>query len=151
LIDIGLASEHLVCSDLAFQGYKVSLAPQMCSYDLIVDVNGLLLRVQVKATAGQYFWNNTKAPKYRFRLQKGGGNVARHKKQHRKNYDPSEVDIFALVAGDSKVIAYIPVTGPITNCLEFYPTSDNRRSTSRVITEFPFDKALEKLLESKAA
>lgn len=144
-IDIGRAAELLVASDLEFQGYKVTLAGQMCSYDLLVDTGSQILRVQVKATSGPYKWNNNnKASKYRFKLQRGGGNVS-IKKTKRKDYDPSEVDMFALVACDIRKIAYIPVVGKITNTMELYPTHNNRRSTSKVITDYPFNKALNQL------
>lgn len=148
-IDLGRAAELLVASDLEFQGYTVSFAPQMCSYDLLVDVGGRILRVQAKATKSPYTWDNKKSDKYRFRLQKGGGNIIKGQVK-RKNYDPSEVDIFALVAADIKTIAYVPVIGHITNCLEFYQSPDNmRRSTSKVITDFPFNKALSQLIDFK--
>ena len=99
----GCAGEHLVCFDLLLQGYNAFLTDQNCAYDVAVDIDGRLVRVQVKSTreprsipqrvnhrAG-YMWNVRRAGK-------GGA----------RNYKDSDFDLLALVALDTKQIAYLP-------------------------------------------
>lgn len=49
---LGHAGEHVVCADLLIAGYKAFLASQVCQYDVLVETDFGLLRLQVKATAG---------------------------------------------------------------------------------------------------
>ena len=49
-LELGKAAEHLVCADLIMQGYRAFLSDQGLPYDILVDVQGVFVRVQVKAT-----------------------------------------------------------------------------------------------------
>lgn len=149
MIDIGLASEHLVCSDLILQGYPAHLTSQMSPYDIAVDVNGFLLRVQVKATAKKTSYTNPNKPdRYRWQIKRSRKDW---KTGLKVNYKPGDFDILALVATDIKTIAYLPFKDHMQTTIEMYDTKDIRRSTSRNIYEFTFERAISELLESKAA
>lgn len=96
---VGTAAEHLVCAELLLSGHRAFLADQNCPYDVAVDASGRLVRLQVKATRGPrslpgrqgaYMWNVRRAGK-------GGARV----------YRVGEFDILALVALDSRRIAYL--------------------------------------------
>lgn len=106
-INLGLAAEHLVCADLILQGYNVMLAAPGLPYDVLVDDNGKLVRVQVKATQGTRVWARGKGKYYRFGLRRSKGS--------RRRMDTSETDWFAFVALDTKQIAYVPIRDMVSN------------------------------------
>jgi hypothetical protein len=99
----GTAAEHLVCADLLLQGYNAFLTDQNCAYDVAVDVAGLLVRVQVKATRKlrPLPQRAVNTPGYMWHVRRAG-------KGGRRNYDGSEFDLLALVALDVQRIAYLP-------------------------------------------
>jgi len=100
---VGTAAEHLVCFDLLMSGYRAFLTDQNCPYDVAVEVDGRLVRVQVKSTRlpraipqrakhiSAYMWHVK-------RTGKGGKGVYTH----------GDFDVLALVALDIKTIAYLP-------------------------------------------
>ena len=47
---IGVAGEHLVCFDLITRGFTCFMTEQGLPYDVIADINGKLVKVQVKTT-----------------------------------------------------------------------------------------------------
>ena len=49
-LQIGKAGEHLVCSDLILQGFNAFLADQGLPYDVVVDNDNKLWKIQVRAT-----------------------------------------------------------------------------------------------------
>lgn len=95
-LQIGKAAEHLVVADIILQGYSAFLADAGLPYDVVVDVDGALLRVQVKATMGGM---PTRPHVYRFGLRAGKG-VRRRQS--------GTADLFAFVALDTKAVAYVP-------------------------------------------
>lgn len=99
----GHAAEHLVCADLLLQGFTAFLTDQVCAYDIAADVAGRLIRIQVKSTrtpraipqrVGHY-------PAYMWHVRRAGKGGARI-------YGDSDFDILALVALDTRQIAYMP-------------------------------------------
>lgn len=99
----GTAGEHLVCADLLLHGYAVYLATQACAYDVVADCAGRLIKIQVKATMSP-----------RPFLQRGQSHITgytwspRQGKGARRAYLESAFDVLALVALDTKQIAYVP-------------------------------------------
>jgi hypothetical protein len=99
-LQMGKIGEHLVCADLLSQGYNAFLTDQGLPYDICVDYNGKIYKVQVKCTLkrGAYKIN----PKlYQFNTKKGKGSYRRFNKE--------DIDCMALVALDIKCIAYIHI------------------------------------------
>lgn len=101
-LDIGKVGEHLVCADLILKGYKAHLSDQGLPYDVIADVNGKLLKIQVKTTRGvrpipQRF---KYTPAYLFHIKRCG-------KGGKKKYQSYDFDVMALVALDKNIIGYI--------------------------------------------
>ncbi len=101
---IGKAAEHLVCCDLILSGRNAMMADAGQPYDILVDSgDGVFTRVAVKGTtrmynrAGHY-------PVYRFGLRKTATRTKLERRGSVKN-----IDVFALVALDRKLIAYVPV------------------------------------------
>lgn len=136
--EIGCAAEHLVVADLLLKGYRAFLAGAQLPYDVIMDRDGLLMKIAVKS-AGNTRIRRCRAenpenveegrPIYMFRptrsVQYSSGRRATNR------YDPKDVDVFALVALDIRVVAYLPclLTTPAT--LEFSPPGEYRPSSHR--------------------
>ena len=99
-LQLGKAGEHIVCADLILQGFNAFLADQGLPYDVLVDLGGILKRIQVKAT--QHKVNYQKAKNvYRFGTRRAKGQRARTEIHY--------VDFFAFVALEIMEIAYVPV------------------------------------------
>lgn len=139
---IGLIAEHLVCVDLLSMGLIAFMTEQICAYDVVCDVGGKLLRIQVKSTRKckeipqrvgihqSYMWHVRRAGK--------GG---------KREYGDDEFDLYALVAIDTKQIAYIPSNG-VKNCIQIRPNGVSKlvgdgRGYRKFFSDYPFDKALE--------
>ena len=93
-LTIGKIAEHLVCVDLMHQGYNAFLTDQGLPYDVVVEVDGVLKRVQVKSSE-----NQKNLTSYRFKVGSLGG-------RSKAVRDPSEVDYFAFVAVDRGAVSY---------------------------------------------
>lgn len=98
----GTAAEYLVCADLLLQGHDVYPTTQICAYDLVADVSGHLIRVQVKATrkARPIPQRAAITPGYMWHVRRRG-------KEGKRNYADDEYDMLALVALDISRIAYM--------------------------------------------
>ena len=115
-LQIGKVGEHLVCADLILQGYNAFLADQGLPFDVLVEQEGNLKRIQVKTTTKLI---NTKKEHdiYRFGLRRG-----RHLN---RRIDIGNLDYVAFVALDIMKIAYIPISllategGKMKQCMEF--------------------------------
>ncbi len=102
---IGVAAEHLVCADLLASGCKAYQGAQALAYDVIADIDGTLVRVQVKASC---FPKNINSGGFNRRLAYSFG-VRKRGKHGSQRLDESHCEIVALVAMDIKVIAYLPI------------------------------------------
>lgn len=135
----GLSAEFLVCSDLCKQGYLAHMASAGGRYDVIVDVDNKLLRIQVKSTAQMIYEYGHKNPTYKFNLAKG---------VRSKLINPAEVDIVALVAVDCAGIAYLPAKECSTKTIKIRPAGAPLtawQKKSNRIDELSFSKVLEEL------
>lgn len=101
-LQIGKAGEHLVCCDLIMQGFNAFLADQGVPFDIIVEKDGIVKRIQVRSTTK--LRNGSRATNiYRFGTRFGMS----HGKQRRR--DPN-ADYCAFVALDIMKIAYLPIS-----------------------------------------
>lgn len=104
-LQIGKAAEHLVCADLLISGRNAFLADQGLPYDVVVDVDGRLVRVQVKSTQIPKKPQTQRAtPAYFFHIRRAGRKGARV-------YGTNEFDVYALVALDRRLIGYFSKDG----------------------------------------
>jgi hypothetical protein len=99
-IRLGKAGEHFVCFDLLMQGYSAFLADKDSAYDIVVEVENTLKRIQVKTTASIKNYSHAKNM-YRYGTRRAKG--------VRKRFDIDEVDVFAFVAMDIQKICYISI------------------------------------------
>ena len=101
-LQIGKAGEYLVCADLCMRGYIAFLSEQGLPYDVLLDNGKRLLKIQVKTTTQprEVPQRNKVTKAYMF-------SVKRHGKTNNKRYADDEIDIFALVCLDTKMIGYL--------------------------------------------
>lgn len=104
-LELGKAAEHLVAADLILQGYRCYLSDQGLPYDLVVDLAGHLIRLQVKASC---FPKNVNAQGRNARMAYSWA-VRRRGKGGDKRLSNSDCDIVALVALDIRQTAYFPI------------------------------------------
>lgn len=98
----GKVGEYLVCADLILRGYTAFPSEQGLPYDVVADIGGRLFKVQVKTTRAPRAIPQRKehTTGYLFHVGKcGKGGV--------KQYSDADVDLFALVALDDRVIGYM--------------------------------------------
>jgi hypothetical protein len=145
-LDLGKAAEHLVCADLILNGYRCYLSDQGLSYDIVVDVNGMFCRVQVKACCFPRNMNGGGKHArigYTFHVRRRGKN------QRGKRLDASHCDIVALVAIDIGAIAYLPLK-EVGQTYQLMPPGYGfpgryKRTRGVPIDQFPFSAALQRL------
>lgn len=103
-LQCGKVGEYLVCADLILNGYIAYPSEQGLPYDLILDTGSKLLRIQVKTTrtSKNAPQRKTPIPVYIFHIGLNG------KGNKRKIYNKETIDMFALVAIDTRRIAYLP-------------------------------------------
>ena len=99
---IGVAGEHLACFDLITRGYTCFMTEQGLPYDIIADINGKLVKVQVKTTR-----THSEAPQRKNHYPSYMFNVRRCGKGGRKLYGENDVDIFAVVCVETKQVGYV--------------------------------------------
>jgi hypothetical protein len=124
-LQIGKAGEHLVCCDLISRGYNAFLADQGLPYDVVMDYNNILYRIQVKTTT-VFQRNKGKEDVLRFTMRNG--------KFARNKLKLNHTDFFAFVYLPAKEIAYINSNelvkddGYLKQCIEF---KSNKRDYQR--------------------
>ena len=139
-LELGKAAEHLVVADLILSGYRAYLTEQGLPYDAVIDFEGNLYRVQVKASRC--------AKRMPARGAVGVGylyNVRRAGKGGRRQYADDEFDIVALVAMDLRIVAYLPFTGRILQTIHLRPPGHHgcaRTERTRTIDQFPIESAM---------
>ena len=101
-LQVGKAGEYLTCADLILKGHVAFLSEQGLPFDVVMDNGKRLLRIQVKTTSKPRIipQRNSDSMAYIF-------NIKRHGKQNTRVYDDNEVDIFALVCLDTRMVGYI--------------------------------------------
>ena len=115
-LQIGKAGEHLVCFDLIRQGFNAFLADQGLPYDVLVDIDGEIKRIQVKtcSVAGDY-GKSKNVYRFSLRTAKGASRAIR----------ANRVDYIAFVFMNKMVVQYIPVeqitasNGNLKQCIDF--------------------------------
>lgn len=101
-LQCGKAGEYLVCADLILSGHIAFPSEQGLPFDVVAEVCGRLIRMQVKTTrtVRSIPGRDKHQPGYLFHIKRNG-------KGGKKTYSPGAVDLFALVALDSKEIGYL--------------------------------------------
>lgn len=138
----GRAGEHLVCAELLRAGYECFLAEGKAPYDIVADIDGRLVRLQVKTTSGVKFCPQrvNETPVYAFGARRVG-------KMQRKGYESGQADLIAYVALDSHEIAYLPAERVAQSCVFRLRQYEDRYAckTGMFMDQFPLKAALEGL------
>lgn len=103
--EIGRAAEYLVAADMILQGIPATPIHGSWPYDVLAEVDGTTVRVQVKSTSRARSWPKAKNV-YRFNLRVGKG--------ARRRADHTGIDLIALVALDLRKVAYFKVEALLT-------------------------------------
>ena len=101
-LQIGKAGEYLTCADLIMKGFVAFPSEQGLPYDVLVDNGKRLLKVQVKTTTAPRIIPQRAKDSYAYIF-----NIKRHGKRNTQIYDDGEVDIFALVCLDTRLVGYL--------------------------------------------
>lgn len=101
-LECGKAGEYLVCADLIIKGHIAFLSEQGLPYDVVLEVNGKLLKVQVKTTRGVRNVPQRKIPVNSYIF-----NIKRRGKNNTQLSSDDTCHIYALVALDTKEIGYM--------------------------------------------
>ena len=121
--------QHLVCFDLISQGHNAFLADQGLPYDVLVDLEDKIKRIQVK-TCSQVSDHGKSKNVYRFSLRSAKG--------ANRAIKADNVDYVAFVFFDVKRVQYIPVkeitseNGNLKQCIDFR----DRGKTKYIINNF---------------
>jgi hypothetical protein len=137
-LELGKAAEHMVVADLILSGYRAYLTEQGLPYDVVVDHEGNLYRVQVKASrcAKRMPQRAIHTPGYLYNVRRAG-------KGGRRKYADDEFDIVALVAMDVRIVAYLPFKGLQTIWLR--PPGHRgsaRTERTHTIDQFPIETVM---------
>lgn len=130
-------------ADLILQGYRAYLTDQGLPYDVVLDLDGNLLRIQVKSTRDQRAVPQRQSftPSYLFHVRRAG-------KGGRRRYTTREFDLIAFVALDTRVIAYMPFSDGVKTVIILRPAGyrPGRNALRREnIDQFPIKTALDRL------
>jgi len=146
-LEVGKAAEHLVCADLILQGHCAFLSDQGLSYDVVADIGGRMVRIQVKATSSVTATQDREVtPKYRWHVRRIG-------KGGKRRVEEGAFDILALVALDIRQIAYIPMSAGVPQTIDLRPPGVRPRPGStkpyfrKCVDQYPFAEALEGVLK----
>lgn len=137
-LQAGKAGEYLVCADLILKGYIAFPSEQGLPFDVVLSANGKLYKMQVKTTRKPQAvpQRAKRTDKYIFHIRRCG-------KGGRRSYVEGEVDIFAIVALDTKTIGYLP-TKDVKQTMFFLPENGKniRQCGCKKISEYGLDKCL---------
>ncbi len=144
-LQIGKAGEYLVCSELIMKGFIAYPSEQGLPYDVVMDYNGKLLKIQVKTTRGLRNVLQRKNPTKAYQF-----NIKRCGKKNKQLRTPESVDLFALVAIDTKQIGFM-LNINVKQTMAFRPDSlkgtyKDENSNREMIGTYLSDLTLEKCL-----
>ena len=101
-LQIGKAGEYLTCFDLILKGHVAFPTEQGLSFDVVLVKDSKMYKIQVKTTR-----TVRAVPQRLKRTEKYLFHVKRCGKGGMQKYSKNDVDIFALVALDTKTIGYV--------------------------------------------
>jgi hypothetical protein len=132
------AGEYLVAFEFVIRGLDVTIAAEGLPYDLLVDADGHIIRVQVKTSSspaddGRYSFNTMRCS------HKGA------KKSRR--YTEKDVDLFAFVAADVRQIVFYPADQVVGQSVVRFRPADLMRYD---VASTTLSRSLEALAERRA-
>lgn len=101
-LQVGKAGEYIVCADLIIKGLIAYPSEQGLPYDVVIDNGKKLLRCQVKTTTRPRIVPQRVLNSHAYMFS-----VKRHGKNNKSIYGLLEVDLFALVCLDTRLVGYL--------------------------------------------
>ena len=146
-LELGKAAEHLVVADLILSGYRAYLTEQGLPYDVVIDFEGRVYRVQVKASrcVKPIPQRTAYTPAYLYHVRRAG-------KAGRRRYGDEEFEILALVAMDIRIVAYLPFEHQVLQSIHLRPPwhpGVARTERRHTIDQFPIETALAALVGTR--
>lgn len=147
-LQCGKAGEYLVCADLIIHGFIAFLSEQGLPFDVVMEYNGRLLKVQVKTTRGL-----RNVPQRKIKVDGYIFNIKRRGKDNRNKTDSSTCHLFALVCLDTKEIGYL-LNREVKETMNFRASNlrgkyrDENikiKSSGRYLTDLTIEKCLSQL------
>jgi hypothetical protein len=142
----------MVCAHLLLLGFKAFIAGEGMHYDVVVDLDGTLIRIQVKGTLRPMPrpGRPKSPPSYGFQVARGRRPNKPGDRPRIRPYDARLVDMVSCVALDGAGIAFVPVNDTCPFALHFYDSSTpiferNGAIGRRRFADFSFSAALEAL------
>ena len=146
-LELGTAGEHLVCADLLVAGHRAFMSAAGLPYDVVAELDGSLLKVAVKATLEARPRPGRVGSKavYSFSIMRHATAQA-----GKLRYGELDADLVALVALDTRQIAYIPLAVCPTMIVLESPGAQRAtlfgpKATNRTFADFTLADALEAL------
>ena len=139
-LEVGKAAEHLVVADLILSGYRAYLTEQGLPYDVVLDHESKLYRIQVKASrcAKRMPQRAKYTPGYLYNVRRAG-------KGGKRLYGDDEFEILALVGIDIRIVAYLPFHGRVLQSIYLRPpghVGSARTERTHTIDQMPIESAL---------
>lgn len=145
-LNVGKAAEHIVCADALMRGYEAFLSGQGAPYDLVIEKDGRLFKVQVK---GAQAARNVNSSGVNPRIAYSFAALRRGKDGDGPRLTKREADIIACVALDTLQIAYLPVFECSTTIQlepDVIPDNGYVRTYDRPIGKYPLDAAIARVM-----
>lgn len=142
-LELGKAAEHIACADLILNGYRAYLSDQGLPYDIVLDLSGKLIRIQVKGCGKPKNVNSRgRSPRiaYNFHVRRCG-------KNGRSRLSDNDCDLVALVSLDTRQTAYLPIS-IVGQCVQISPDGQSpevaswRYGWTRTMGQWPIEDAL---------
>ena len=135
-LQAGKAGEYLVCADLILKGYVAFPSEQGLSFDVVL-VGDKLYKLQVKTTR-----KLASVPQRKNRTDKYLFHVRRCGKGGRRSYNQGVVDIFALVALDTKTIGYLKASDAKQTMFFLPENGVNLKSKCKKLSDYKLEYAI---------
>jgi hypothetical protein len=109
-LDVGTAGEHIVCADLILAGYRAFLTAAGLPYDVLLDLDGRLLRIAVKSTTKAKPRPSREGSRICYQFHTSSSLHFRNSKSELRRITALHADLIALVALDLRIVAYLPAS-----------------------------------------
>lgn len=119
-IEVGTAGEHLVCADLILQGHRAFMSGAGLPFDIVAEVDGLLIKIAVKSTRKLIQRPAREGNRVCYHFSVTRPRKVQGGKTDARPYNSADVDIVALCALDVRRVAYCHFSECAT-CMHFDP------------------------------
>lgn len=135
---IGSIGEAVALTEFAKRGYKVSIPfSENCPYDLVVDKNGKLIKIQCKTT--EHLKNNC----MEFSICRSNGFT-----YEKKRYDETEVDYIFVYCIENGYMGLVPINETnqsLTFTIRLSKPKNNQKKGIHLYSDYEFSHVVDTL------